>query len=307
MLTDEEVRVFEGCLTLPEEYVSATDFEAEEAIKLDGTIKLPESFSLWQWIYKTNYQGVNWSCTSNSTSHWVQILNVKKNWVIPTDKNIITPDWKDLWTKMGHDVKDINDSWDYVEKAVSTALKLWILIEENWELAKFDWYAYWQWDKTDKSIEMMKRYLYNWNPIIWCIRWNKQTWNEITAWEIKNVYTNTTWWHAIALVGWDKGWLWFVNSWRPNDWKGLKSRFYISNEIMKKLWGLLNFRYRVLYIKEDEKVDPEYLKRKNTALDVLTQLKKVYPKESPEIQKAIENLSSIYRKTYKELNEELPK
>lgn len=307
MLTDEEVRIFEWCLTLPEEYVSATDFEAEEAIKLDETIKLPESFSLWQWIYKTNYQGSHWSCTSNSTSHWVQILNVKKNWVIPTNRNIITPDWKDLWTKMGHDVNNIKDSWDYVEKAVSTALKLWILIEENWELAKFDWYAHWQWDYSDKSIEMMKRYLYNWNPIIWCIKWNKKMWNEMTAWEIKTVPTATTWWHAIALVGWDKGWLWFVNSWKPNDWKGLKSRFYISNTIMKKLKGLLNFRYRVLYVKEDEKLSPEYLKRKNTALDVLTQLKKVYPKESSEVQKAIENLSAIYRKTYPELNEELPK
>lgn len=45
-LTDEEVKVIESCLTLPEDMAEATDFKAEEAIKLDLSIKLPEFFSL---------------------------------------------------------------------------------------------------------------------------------------------------------------------------------------------------------------------------------------------------------------------
>lgn len=56
-LTEEEIRVFESCKTLPEEFAEATDFSAEEAIKLDYSVQLPESFSLGKWIYKTSNQG----------------------------------------------------------------------------------------------------------------------------------------------------------------------------------------------------------------------------------------------------------
>lgn len=52
------------------------------------------------------------------------MLAVKEKKVIPTDSNLITPDWKDLWKNMGHDLNDKNDSGDYVEKAINTALKL---------------------------------------------------------------------------------------------------------------------------------------------------------------------------------------
>jgi hypothetical protein len=45
-----------GCLTLPEDMVEATDFKAEDAIKLDMSVKLPEFFSLGKWIYKTSNQ-----------------------------------------------------------------------------------------------------------------------------------------------------------------------------------------------------------------------------------------------------------
>jgi hypothetical protein len=32
------------------------DFKAEQAIKIDEKIDLPESFSLGKWIWETNYQ-----------------------------------------------------------------------------------------------------------------------------------------------------------------------------------------------------------------------------------------------------------
>ena len=41
-LSEEEIRVFESCKTLPPEFAEATDFNAEEAIKLDYSIELPE-------------------------------------------------------------------------------------------------------------------------------------------------------------------------------------------------------------------------------------------------------------------------
>ena len=43
---EEELKAFEGALTLPEDMAEATDFNAEEAIKVDYSVKLPEFFSL---------------------------------------------------------------------------------------------------------------------------------------------------------------------------------------------------------------------------------------------------------------------
>lgn len=305
MLTEQEIRAFEGALTLPEDMAEATDFEATEAIKVDYSVKLPEFFSLWKWIYKTSNQGSLGACTSLGTTHGVQILNVKKGGVEPTTRNIITPQWKDLWAKMWHSTTKY-DGWDYVEKAVNTALKEWILIEENWQLARFDAYAIWEWDRTDKAIDLMKRYLYQGCPIIWCVRWNKTTWNEMTKWEIKTISTTPTGWHCIALVGWDANWFWFVNSWSANDGKKLKSRFYISFKTLKDFGSRFNFRYWVLYIKEDAKKDPEYLKLKNINLVVLQALKKYYEKEPSSVKQAIVTLSQAMRKEFPELNEDLP-
>ena len=294
------------CLTLPAEFADARDFKAEEAIQLDMDIVLPESFSLWKWIYKTNYQGSHGSCTANSTCHWVQILNVRKGGVLPTDKNIITPSWKDLWTKMGHDVKNYNDSGDYVEKAVDVALKEWVYIEEDWNLARFDWYATAPWNMDDESIDKMKRYLYRWCPIIWVLRGNDNTRHELSLWELKTKQKVADQWHAIALVGWDKRWMRFVNSWSPNDGIGLKSRFFVTYENMKRTWWFFNYRYWVLYNKEDEKKQAEYLKRKNTHLVILKSLKKIYKEEWDKWKKAIESYSKEIREIYPELNTELP-
>lgn len=304
-LTEEQIRAFEWALTLPEDMAEATDFEATEAIKVDYSVKLPEFFSLWKWIYKTSNQGSLGACTSLGTTHGVQILQVKKGGVEPTTKNIITPQWKDLWAKMWHSTTKY-DGWDYVEKAVNTALKEWILIEENWQLAKFDAYATWEWDRSDKAIDLMKRYLYQGCPIVWCVRWDKKTWNEMSAWEVKTVPTSPTWGHCIALVGWDANGFWFVNSWTPNDDKKLKSRFYISYKTLKDFWAKFNYRYWVLYIKEDAKKDPEYLKLKNANLVVLQALKKYYGQEPNSVQQAIVTLSQAMRKEFPELNEDLP-
>ena len=234
-----------GCLTLPEDMVEATDFKAEDAIKLDMSVKLPEFFSLGKWIYKTSNQWSLGSCTSMWTSHSVQILNVKKNWVEPTTENIITPDWKDLWSKMGHSTTTY-DGWDYVEKAVSTALKQWI----------------------------------------------------------KSVPKTTTWWHCIAVVWFDNWGFWFINSWSPNDAEKRKSRFYVSNDVMKKI--AFNWRYWILYIKEDAKIDPERLKKINVYTVILETLKKYYNEESPAVKQWIVALSQPLRKEYPEINEKLP-
>lgn len=298
---------YNWCLTLPEEYADSRDFKAEATIDLDMSIKLPKSFSLGERVYSTNYQGSYGSCTSNATSHGVQVLSVKANWVKPTTENIITPSWRDLRTKMGHDIKNINDRWDYVEKAVSTAYKMWITNEE-WGESKIDWYAYWQWTENDSWIEMIKRYIYNWNPVVWCMRWNTKTWLELLNWQLKTIVpaAERNWGHAIACVGWDEGGLWFLNSWNTNDWKWLKCRFYVEYKVMKNAQWTFNWRYWIPFKTEQAKDDPERIKRKNIYLTVIAALKKTYPNENPDMQKAIEDFSKVCRGNYPELNEELP-
>lgn len=299
---------YNGCLTLPQEFASATDFKAEETIDLDWSIKLPKHFSLWEWVYSTNYQWKYGSCTANSTSHWVQILNVKAKWIKPVNSNLITPNWKDLRKNMWHDIKDVNDRWDYVENAVSTAYKKWITNEE-WGVSNIDGYATQTWSPDDKWIETIKRYIYNGQPIIWVLQWSdKITWSELTNWKLKTFIpvNERNGWHAIACVWWDEGGLWFLNSWRTNDWKGLKSRFYVAYDFLKKSGTMFNWRYWVPFKKEQAIQDPEYIKRKNIYKACIEALKKTYPNENPTMQKAIEEFSKVCRSEYPEINQELP-
>ena len=129
---------------------------------------------------------------------------------------------------------------------------------------------------------------------------------DMSAWEVKTVPQTSTGWHCIALVWYDERWFWFINSWSPNDDKKLKSRFFISYDMMKKIWPKFNWRYRILYVKEDTAKDPEYLKRKNQNLLVLQVLKKNYNNEPADVQRWIVALSQALRKAYPEINKELP-
>ena len=302
-----EYREDPGCLTLSEDMMDSRDFKAEEAIEIDRTEELPRSFSLWKWIRTTNYQNWWWSCTANATSHGVQVLSVKKKGIVPTKDNILTADRKNLRENMWHNLKDKNDSWDYVEKAINTALKNWITALE-WAWLRFDWYSYDERARNDISIEKMKHYLYNWCPIDWCLRGNTITWSELSAWQLKTFIPveKRTWGHAVCLVGRDEWGFRFVNSRKTNDWKWYKSRFYVTYEDLKKCWEMFNWRYRPLYNRDKAKKDTDYLRRKGNAKVSLEALKKIYPEEDLEIQKAIEKLSKLLRKKYPELNQELP-
>ena len=77
---------------------------------------------------------------------------------------------------------------------------------------------------------------------------------------------------------------------------------------MKRLGvaGVFNRRYRPLFKKEQAIQNPEYLKRKNNQKLVIELLKKLYPTEQPEVQKAIEEYSKVIRTSYPEINDELP-
>ena len=307
-MTEEEI-YDPWCLSLPKEFSDERDFKAEEAIKIDDNVELPESFSLGKWIWETNYQWGIWSCTANSTSHWVQVLAVAKKWKEPTDSNIATPDWKDLWKKMGHNPEKY-DGGDYVEKAVDIALKEWILSIEAGEQLTFDAFCTMDWDGTSKCIEKMKRYLYNLNPIVRCMRWNKSVWDQLSAWELKTwiKVSDSTGGHAVCLVGWDRDGFRFVNSWLKNDRldPAHKSRFHVPYSTLKLYSPMFNWRMWILYAKIDALKSPEYLKRKNIALVILKALRKIYDEESANVKKEIVDLSLSLREEYPELNDEYP-
>jgi hypothetical protein len=62
----------------------------------------------------------------------------------------------------------------------------------------------------------------------------------------------------------------------------------------------------VLYIKDDEKLSHEYLKRKNNYVSILKTLREIYKEESPDMKKIIEQFSQSCRNNYKEINDEFP-
>jgi hypothetical protein len=69
---------------------------------------------------------------------------------------------------------------------------------------------------------------------------------------------------------------------------------------------MFNWRYWVPFKKEQVTKSPEYLKRKSTMVVIIKALKKIYPEDTPEMQKAIQDFSKACRKSYPELNQEVP-
>lgn len=224
-----------GCKTYSESMYDQRDFQASAVVDLPKT-DLPKAYSLGRFVAKTNYQNGWGSCTANSTCHALQTLAVMQEFGEQNQENKLTPDWRDLWTKMGHDLNDKNDSGDYIETAIKTAIK-GVKILENGEERSFKGYSFQSYTPDEESFELIKKYLYNGHPLQRAIQGNRTTWNEMQAGEVKTIIPGgaRTGGHAICCVGYDEGGLWFLNSWIPNDSKGMKSRFYISFETLKKM------------------------------------------------------------------------
>ena len=85
-----------------------------------------------------------------------------------------------------------------------------------------------------------------------------------------------------------------------------KSRFHVPYDVLKLWKSMFNWRMWILYTKMDALKDPEYLKRKNNYLLILKVLKKIYPEDTNDMKKAIEEFSRNCRKNYPEINSELP-
>jgi len=246
------------------------DFRVEDVLKKptkEELKKLPEKIDLLQTstpnFLPTN-QGCVPSCTASSLSNyiWIQIAKLE-------DKNISTQKWAEiLRTDMGHKWKCEGEGGDYLENALKTVNHNWLFVSiyNNWISEKYyniKWYAY---TKTNK--ENIKYWISKWHLLYFAIRWNKQTWREILSWEIKTFNFQDTWWHAITITWYDKNYLYFINTWKPNDWDKYKWDYSIFKitwdwlDEMIKNW-LANWRLWIIYLNNNTTMFKDFEIQKN--------------------------------------------
>ena len=238
------------------------DFKVENVLKAptDEEIKnLPAFIDLLKDA-TPDFKPVNqWcvpSCTASSLSNYVGIQTTKKE-----NQKTSTQDWaKLLREKAGHKWSCKWQTGDYLETILKTLKTYWELTNINWkqEYRQIKWYAYFQ-----TTVNNMKYWLSKWFPVYFAIRWNRKTWIELSQWEIKTYNYTPTGWHAITIVGYNKEYLYFINSWNPNDWDkypGDYSIFKISwtwfEEMLRR--GLANWRGWIVYTEEEEKQFKDY-------------------------------------------------
>lgn len=233
------IKVTVGTTSLTEKQSDSRDYIVSNVLKLDK-VEVPEAM-MW-WITETVYQSSFPSCTAASTTNSMICQNELEY------KQKVELSWKDLRAKMWHSITKA-DSWDSVENAVKTALKMWItgVVNGKQQLFQSDAWAYGKWDIWQKALTIA--------PLITVIYGNNVTWNEMLWWEVKTISKKTTksMWHAVMIAGYDKDWIYFYNSFGDKINKNGISNFKISWATFDKMIavGMLNWRYFVLVDKKD--------------------------------------------------------
>lgn len=316
-----------GTLTKSEIEADPRDFKADAVLPnpTDTDLKnLPKAFSLGMYVGETYYQNGRWSCTALWTCHSMQIQNVQELLKNDVNKNkqIIEMIWnwknpislirEDLRTKMGHNLDDKKDSWDYVEKALNTCIKQGIKWKDFMGVDITYFGSSFAYKRDDVDWEQMLKYYLTKYPCVMVIKGTNKTWQEMTAGEVKTImeWFETTGAHCICCVGYDEYWIRFLNSWSKNSQSKTKSVFRISWENHKKmieLW-MINWRFWVLFDKEEAVVDLEKLKEENNMTELLKLLNKSRSKTSiKEVQNGIGDLGKLIRDNYPNANKAVPK
>jgi len=213
-----------------------------------------KSVSLLNDIDKTVYQNWRGSCTAAALSNIIIIQNTLDYW---TTK--VFAEREDLWVKMWHKLWDKDDSWDYLEKALKTAVAQGVdwTVDGKDKTFSMDWYAFKRMGTSDVNIKYMKYYLSKGYPLYIAMRWDSQVYRQMRVGRLERVITRdeSTGGHALAVI-WiieDNGerFVQIVNSWKPNDWD--KSYFVMKLEDFKRAIdvSMLAWRYRITYDKKD--------------------------------------------------------
>lgn len=283
---------------------------------------LPKEFYNEAFIGSTYYQNGRGSCVAMGTVHSMMIQNIKElatlnPWIaseigakLKAGINPIEMDWKDLWTKMWHDLNNKADSWDFVEKWLNTANKMWIAGKDwNWKDVVFFWLNYSI--SKDYSRSMFK-YRITKYPVVIVISGTVKTRAEMMLWELKTVIdrVNSTWAHCITVSWYNEYWITVLNSRTANDSKKHKCIFKISRNMLDEMLkvGMLNRRYRVEFDKKDSVLDLDFYMEENNAIEILKLLSKFYNKTRfKDVQKECGELGATIRKNYPRANVEVPK
>jgi len=312
-------------LTKSEIEADPRDLKAEVVLPVptaEDLKNLPEECHNEAFIGATYYQNGWGSCTSLGATHSMLIQNVKElatlnpeiaseiGAKLKSGVNPIELDRKDLWTKMGHKLEDMNDSGDYVEKALLTTNKQWIK-GKDWNGNDVVFFGLNYADSWNYTNQMLKYWITKY-PVVIVISGTNQTWNEMMSGEVKTIIekVHSTWAHCICICWYDKYWIIVANSRKANDWTKKKCLFRISRANipeMVKVW-MLNRRYRVEFDKKDSVLDLDLYMEENNAIEILKLLTKFYNKTRfKDVQKECGDLGATIRKNYPRVNTMVPK
>lgn len=301
------------------------DYKAEVVLPVptkEQIASLPEEFHNEYYIGKTYNQGNYGSCVAMGTTHSMLMQNTKelieKNPTLATQiveriksgVNAIELIWQDLWVKMGHNLNDTNDSWDYVENGLNTANKKGIAWKDffgNDALFMGDSFSY----SSDYSKDMLKFYITKY-PLIWVFGGNHAVWLEMLAGEVKTVLSRAemTWFHCTSASGFVKAGVIVTNSRTGNDGKKNKCTFLVSWENIEKMVksGMLNRRYRIEFDKKDATLDLDWYNEELNAIETLKMINKFYKKTRfNDVRSACGSLGLSIRKNYPNADKAVPK
>lgn len=232
------------------DYVVEAIFELPEKFT-----NLPASINLLARVKETYNQNCIPSCTAMWLSHTVLMQNI-----IDFNTSSLFVDWKDQRTNQWKKLSCNNESWDYLEHALSVLYKTWVKgTNDSGKPYTFniDGYAYQRFQANKYGIDTIKYLLVQGKPLYTSFKWNRVTWNEMNIGELKTIINpaQADGGHCVTLCGVDDKFVYFANSWNPN--KGTLSTFQIAHDNFFKCieMGMINRRYRVVFDKKDIKGD----------------------------------------------------
>jgi len=207
------------------------------------------------------YQGCVPSCTESSLGNYITLQEVierqaklmypvKINWIkwVKINREKMWHKWTCNW-----------EYGDYLENALKVTKKNKLLatieyVDKKLQKDEYLWidgYAY-----ANTTIMNMKYWLSKWYPLYFAFRGNRNTRVEMSKWEVKTYKFTPTGWHAVTAYWYDKDYLYFINTWRPNDWNKYEWDYSIFKikwtwlMDMLKYW-LANWRFWIVYNTDD--------------------------------------------------------
>ncbi len=207
------------------------------------------------------YQWCVPSCTASALTNYITLQEaIERNKKLDFKVEI---DWikgaKRLRSEMGHKWVCKWEHGDYLEHALKLVRHNKLLAEITYynplsikdEYLWITGYAY-----ANATADNMKYWLSMWYPLYFAFRGNKNTRTEMALWEIKTYNFTPTGWHAVTAYWYDEDYLYFINSWEPNDW----TKYEWEYAVFKIKWGwlmemvrkwLANWRFWIVYNVDD--------------------------------------------------------